>query len=327
MKVLLRIFIVITVLIAGLIVFVMASWDKNYDIELPDIKASTDSVVIARGEHLIFGPAHCATCHMPVDKFDEVEAGAKLPLQGGWELDIPPGIFRAPNLTPDESGIGKYSDGEIARALRHMVNPMGKAMFPFMPFQNISDEDLTSIISYLRSQKAVYNKLQRTELSFLGKALSALGAIVPEGPKTTPPASVSIDSTAEYGKYLARSVANCVGCHTERDLKTGEFIGEDFAGGLRLPPDPLSKGKSFITPNITPDNETGKMVSWNESVFITRFKAGRVIDGSPMPWGAFSNMDTLELKALYRFLQTISPVKNKIDKLEFAPGEEFPEEG
>jgi len=43
-----------------------------------------------------------------------------------------------------------------------------------------------------------------------------------------------------------------------------------------------------------------------------------------MLWGAFSQMDTLELKAIYRFLQTIKPVENKIDKLEFAPGEEFP---
>jgi mono/diheme cytochrome c family protein len=325
MKVLIRILIVIAILIAGLIMFVLASWDKSYDyVELPNISASSDSAMIARGKHLIYGPAHCATCHMPMDKFDAVEAGAEYPLMGGWELDIPPGIFRAPNLTPDETGIGKYSDGEIARALRHMVNPMGKAMFPFMPFQNISDRDLTSIISFLRSQKAVNNKLPRTELSFLGKALSAFGAIRPEGPTSSPPVSVSIDSTAEYGKYLARSVANCVGCHTERDLKTGEFIGVDFAGGLRLRPDPLSHGKSFITPNITPDKETGAMVTWNEDIFISRFKAGRIIKGSPMPWGAFSQMDTLELKAIYRFLQTIKPVENKIDKVEFAPGEEFP---
>jgi len=33
------------------------------------------------------------------------------------------------------------------------------------------------------------------------------------------------DSTAAYGKYLAESVANCRGCHTNRDMMTGAYIG------------------------------------------------------------------------------------------------------
>ncbi|MFM9944045.1 MAG: cytochrome C, partial [Bacteroidia bacterium] len=131
-KIILRILAGFAIIIFGLIVFVFAAWDKTYDAALPDFKASTDSAIIARGKYLAFGPAHCATCHVPMDKIEAVENGLQIPLSGGWELDIPPGTFRAPNLTPDmETGIGKISDGQIARALRHSVKSDGKIMFPF----------------------------------------------------------------------------------------------------------------------------------------------------------------------------------------------------
>ena len=88
-------------------------------------------------------------------------------------------------------------------------------------------------------------------------------------------------------------------------------------------PDAFSEGYSFITPNLTPDKETGIMANWDESTFINRMRAGRVHKGSPMPYGAFSRMDDLELKAIYRYLQSLDPVNNKIEKIVFAPGEKF----
>ena len=55
-----------------------------------------------------------------MDKLEAVDKGLEMPLSGGWELDIPPGTFRAPNLTPDmETGIGKLTDAEVARNLRY----------------------------------------------------------------------------------------------------------------------------------------------------------------------------------------------------------------
>jgi len=318
--------IVIVLLILGLVAFVQLTWDKKYDAPLPDITASTDSAVIARGKHLAFGPAHCGTCHVPVDKIMEVENGLVMPLMGGWSLTIPPGTVRAPNLTPDmETGIGKSSDGEIARVLRHSVKRDGRSLFPLMPFQDISDEDLTAIISFLRSQEPVKNEVKPTELSFMGKVVSALGLLKPVPPTGTPPKSVAIDSTIEYGKYLANSVANCVGCHTERDLKTGAFTGTPFAGGFLMPEDEYSMGYSFVTPNLTPDKLTGHIVEWDEKKFIERFRGGRVYPGTPMPWGSFGRMTDLELKAIYRYLQSLDPVANKVEKIVFAPGEEVPQ--
>lgn len=261
-----------------------------------------------------------------MDKYSEVENGLEIPLSGGWELDIPPGTYRAPNLTPDmETGIGKFSDGQLARALRHSVKHDGSILFRFMPFQEMSDDEVTALVSFLKSQPAVKNKIKNTEYKFLGKAILAFGGMKPAQPKSTPPKSVAIDTTIEYGSYIANTVANCVGCHTERDLKTREFTGKPLAGGFRMPPDPFSKGYSFITPNITPDAETGRIASWTEQMFVDGFRKGRMIEGSPMPWGAFSRMNEVELKAIFRYLNSAAGVKNKIEKIVFKPGEKFPE--
>jgi hypothetical protein len=178
--------------------------------------------------------------------------------------------------------------------------------------------------SFLRSQDAVEHELEKSKLTFMGKAIMAFGMLKPEGTKGTAPKSMTIDSTIEYGRYLANDIANCVGCHTERDLKTGAFVGEDFAGGMLFPPDAFSQGKSFMTPNLTPDPATGHMTNWSEETFINRFKSGKVIEGSPMPWGAFSRINELELKAIYRYIQSLDPIENKIEKIVFEKGEETP---
>lgn len=309
-------------LVLILIIFVNMKANPTFDAPLPELTAMQDSAVIARGQHLAFGPAHCASCHAPMDKFEEIEAGLVMPLQGGWELNIPPGSFRAPNLTPDmETGIGSFSDGQLARALRYSIRHDGTQLFPFMPFQNMSDADVISIISFLRSQPAVKNELKRTELSFLGKAISAFGLIQPEGPSGTPPKWVPEDSTATYGEYLANSVANCLGCHTDRDLKTGAFIGEPYAGGMLMESDPPIEGLSFMTPNLTMHQDHGIMAKWDEEMFKARFRTGRIHKGSPMPWGAFARMSDIELKALYRYFQSLEPLEGYVEKTVYRDGE------
>lgn len=306
---------VLGILILVLVIFVNIQGNRTYDAPFPDLVASQDSAIIAHGEYLAFGPAHCASCHAPREKFDEIESGLVMPLIGGWELNIPPGFFRAPNLTPDmETGIGSFTDGQLARALRYSVRHNGKALFPFMPFQNMSDADVVAIISFLRSQPPIRNDLKDTELSFLGKAISAFGLIDPEGPATTPPAWVQIDTSIAYGEYVANSVANCRGCHTMRDLKTGAYTGVPFAGGMSMGSDPMIEGLSFVSPNITPHLTDGVMAQWSETTFIKRFQAGRIYNGSPMPWGAYARMTEMDLKALYRYLQSLDPVPGKVMK-------------
>ncbi len=66
------------------------------------------------------------------------------------------------------------------------------------------------------------------------------------------------------------------------------------------------------------------MARWDETAFISRFRAGRTYSGSQMPWGSFSRMSDIELKAVYRYLKSLKPVKRKIEKVAYAPGEQVP---
>ena len=241
-------------------------------------------------------------------------------MTGGFGLEIPPGKFYGPNITPDkETGIGRYTDGQLYRMLRYNVRPDGRAAFDFMPFINMSDEDIYAMIAYLRSQKPVKNDMTDRELTFLGKMLLAVGAIKPRTPDKPILKRVEPDTTIEYGRYLAYAVANCMGCHTDRDLKTGEYISEPYSGGFAFGPDDLTQGWVYRAPNITPDEETGIMADWDEEMFIDRMRAGKAYDTSPMPWKAFERMTDEDLKALYRFLMSLEPVKNEIKETVIPP--------
>ena len=301
----------IALIILCFVAFVFLKWDKKYDAPYPELAATQDSTLIARGKYLVYGPAHCAGCHNTAERMLRVDQGEDLTLIGGAEFVFEPGVIRSRNLTPDmETGIGKLTDGEVARVMRNSIGADGRPIFPLMPFQNMSDEDVVAILSYLRSQEPVNHFVKPTEYSFMGKAVLALGLIKPEGPAGTPPKSIKIEPSEVYGKYLANSVANCVGCHSPRDLMSGEFIGPKFSGGLEFEEVP---GALFVTPNLTPDPETGIIANWSEEAFVERFKAGRVYEHSPMPWGSFARMSEVDLRAIFRYLKALEPVKNPIE--------------
>ena len=290
--------IIVLALIGGLAITVMARQNVKYEAPYPNIIASTDSAVIARGKHLVYSSAHCIDCHNKQNSDSLINLGQEVPLSGGVAFELPVGKIYTKNITPDkETGIGRYSDGEIARALRYGLHPNGTAVFDFMPFHNTCDEDLTAIISYLRAQKPVKNRVPDHELNAIGKAVNAF-MIKPVGPTGEVPKVVKPDTTAVYGKYLALSVAECSGCHTKRNL-AGEFTGASFAGGNEI--------DGFITPNLTPDS-SGKIFNWSKELFIERFRMGKLIPKSPMPWNSFKRMTDDELTAIYHFLRTLKPV-------------------
>lgn len=304
----------LVIVIICFVTAVYALHDKTFESPYPDFKASADSAVIARGKYLAFGPAHCGHCHAPLSAMTQVEKGEEVPLTGGFGFQLPFGTIYVPNITPHETGIGKLSDKEIARTLRCGVGSDGRAIFDFMPFYDLSDDDLTAIISFLRAQQPVENKVPENEINFIGKAVKAF-LIKPMGDMDAPK-SVAQDTTAEYGKYLAANVANCRGCHSMRDMMTGAFIGEDYAGGLKMEvmdeKGDIVKGKHYTTPNLTPDPETGRIASWTKEQFIARFRQGRTQPGSIMPWGPYSRMTDAELTALYNYLRTVKPVRNEV---------------
>jgi len=296
-------------LILIFVVLVFALQHKKFNAPYPAIHAVNDSAVIERGKYLVFGPAHCSGCHSPAANQAKINNGEILPLIGGFEFNLPIGKIYTPNITPDkETGIGNLADSVIARSLRYGVGRDGRALFDFMPFHNLSDEDLTAVISYIRSQPPVSNKIPATRMNFIGKAVKAF-LLKPVGPDGEVAKAVAADTTAVYGKYLANYISNCRGCHTNRSLMTGAYTGPDFAGGLKFE-SAIEKGAYCVTPNITPDKETGIMTTWTVDQFINRFRQKKVIAISEMPWDQFRNMKDDDLKAIYYYLKTLPPVKN-----------------
>ncbi|PKA03680.1 c-type cytochrome, partial [Leptospira ellisii] len=221
-------FLLIAVL--GIAISTVARQNLKYDAPYPEVSASRDPIVIERGKHLATGAAHCVDCHKNVVEVDSGVPIFQATLSGGQVFALPVGNFYAPNITPDpETGIGKLSDREIARSLRYGVRADGTVLLDFMPFHNTSDEDLTAIISFLRSLPPKTNPVRKHELNLIGNVLKAF-VVKPVGPKGEVLKSIVPAATAEYGEYLAGSVTNCNGCHTKRNM-IGEFIGEPYAGG------------------------------------------------------------------------------------------------
>ena len=294
-------------LILSAITVITASRQKlTFDAPYPDIAASKDTAVIARGKHLVYSIAHCADCHSTVNADSVLKTGNDVALSGGVVFDLPVGKIYSRNITSDkETGIGKYTDQEIARALYYGVHPDGTAIFDFMPFHNVSKEDMTAIISYLRSQKPVKNKVPDNDLNALGKVINAF-LVKPVGPNGDIPASVKPDTTASYGKYLVTNVGNCGGCHTQRSI-SGAYTGAFLAGGNPME----TKGYPSLTPpNLTTDSSS-RIFGWTLENFTARMRMGKLIPYSHMPWNTYKNMTDDELKAIYKFLKSVKPAKNK----------------
>ena len=310
-RILVGLVLVIVLLVAGVSLYVASRQRLTFDAPLPAVAASTDSAVVERGRYVVRDLASCTICHGDPQQLEQTRAGAEVPLSGGFEFPIPPGKFYPPNITPDgETGIGRLSDGQIARALRHGVGHDGRALLPFMEMQGLSDEDLTAVVSYLRSQPPVHNLVPAHQYNLLGRVVKATVLANPVGPKSTPPETSPSGATVENGRYLVESVANCWACHTQRNPNTGQLEGAHLGGGKMV--DDTNPKRTWGAPNITSDPATGRLGKITEDEFIARMRAGRAIPGSPMPWQGFQRLQEDDLRAIYRYLKSVAPVVNDI---------------
>ena len=123
---------------------------------------------LARGEYLVLHVSDCLGCHSDFtpNQFDlPPKPGTEG--QGGYpfdqKLDVP-GVVQAQNITPDpETGIGRWTDGEVIRAIREGVDKDGQALFPQMPYpylRSMSDEDVRSVVAYVRTLKPIRHPIQ-----------------------------------------------------------------------------------------------------------------------------------------------------------------------
>lgn len=311
-RVLLSVVVVLLVALAAGAVFVAARQNLRFEAPYPEIAASTDSAVVARGEYLMSAVTDCASCHGDPAQKDAIVAGEHVPLVGGHTWDIPPGRFRARNITPDSAtGIGAIPDRALARALRYGVGHDGRALLPFMELQGLSDEDLTAIVSYLRRQEPVRHEVPDHEFSLLGKVVRATLLSQPTGPASPPPAVSPRGATVENGRYLAESVSLCWACHTERDMVSGRLVGPRYGGAPEFH-DANNPARVWAPPNLTKDPQTGVLGRMSEDEFVARFRAGRLLEGSPMPWPHYARMSEDDLRAIYRYLESLPPVTRDV---------------
>src|SRR5262245_43946951 len=115
---------------------------------------------LRRGEYLVRAGG-CSSCH-------PAPGGAAF--AGGRALANPFGAFYSPNITPDrETGIGRWTDADLVRALRKGVSPSGENYFPVFPypsFTGMSVEDAAAIRAYLFSLAPVRAPNRAHEVSF-----------------------------------------------------------------------------------------------------------------------------------------------------------------
>lgn len=309
-RILLSVVVLLVVLVAGAAAYVASRQNLKFEAPYPDIAASQDSAVVARGDYLMNALADCSACHGDPEAGAALAAGEHVPMSGGYVFDIPPGKFHVRNITPDSAtGIGALSDAAIARALRHGVGHDGRALLPFMEMQGLSDEDLTAVVSYLRRQEPVHHLVPAHEYSLLGKVVKATALANPVGPAQEPPRVSPRGATVENGRYLSEAVSLCWACHTQRDMATGKLVGPRYGGAKAFE---VAHGKRWSPPNITKDPATGRLAKWTEDEFVARFRQGRLLEGSPMPWQNYSRMSDEDLRAIYRFLETVPPAVNDV---------------
>jgi len=312
---------IVVVLVAVGSVYVWRRWDAVWNIPLPDVHASSDPAVIARGEYLAMGPSHCIYCHAEseAEAVRALETGERVPLRGGQRFaDATLGELYAKNLTPDtETGIGRYSDGQIARMLRYAVKPDGRSTLQsLMPYGDMSDEDLTAIISFLRTQPPVRNVIPPVRLTTIGKVVKSFApAFQPRRVEGVRAASPPQAPTRERGEYLVRAVGNCGGCHTPYNPLTFAPTGPALSGGNDVAPARLpgvDRTLWFKPPNLTPAEGSAFSKFPDRATFVARVqRGGRHYPGSPMPWESMSRLTTEDAGAIYEYLRTLTPVPGR----------------
>lgn len=262
------------------------------------LAATPNAAVLERGKYLMEGVVACGNCHMA-----RGDKGQPLPekgLSGGMLWDETHFKAIAANITPDrETGIGKWTDAQLARAIREGVRPDKSLIGPPMPvafYRYLSDDDLAAIIAYLRAQPAV--KIVQPKSKYNMPLPANYGPPV-KGVKA-PPASNQL----AYGEYLA-NIAHCMDCHSPRDEKGVLHLENRGAGGQ------IIKGPwgESISRNLTP-HPTG-LKDFTDAQIIKSVRTGVDRSGQPykppMAYDYYKTISDADMAALIAYLRSLKP--------------------
>ncbi len=253
---------------------------------------------LERGTYLMQGIVACGNCHLA-----RGAQGQPLPAQGlsgGMLFDEPPFKARASNITPDlETGIGKWTDAQLIKAIREGLRPDGRLIGPPMPiefYRHMSDSDVAAIVAYLRAQPPVRNAVAQSVYNMplppaYGPPLKSVQA---------PPAGDKLKT----GEYLA-TIGHCMECHTPRSAD-GQLQRALLGAGGGLFPGPW--GESMAR-NLTP-HATG-LKSWSDAQIIKAIRDGVDRDGKayrpPMGFAFYKNISDADMALLVGYLRSLKP--------------------
>ncbi|WP_207456900.1 c-type cytochrome [Azospirillum sp. SYSU D00513] len=255
-----------------------------------------------RGGYLVNGIVGCGNCHTLPPGPDGGAPGPEL--AGGPPMAEVMFTAHAPNLTPDpETGLGRWTDEQIIRAIREGKRPDGSTIGPPMPFQfyaGLSDRDARDIVAYLRGLTPVRNETPASSYKF---------PLPPAwGPPVTSVAEVPRTDKVAYGAYMAHALGHCMECHSPllptglRDLSRMGVGGQQFAGPWGV----------TVARNITQDKEQG-IGAWTDGEIKAAITQGVRPDGSrlgpPMAFHYYRNIAAEDLDALVAYLRTVPPLR------------------
>ncbi len=269
-----------------------------------------------RGEYLVTAVLACGDCHTTPQANGLPSFDPKDFLGGGREFDVQLGAvtqkFFAPNLTSDPTtGIGKWTDAQIKNAISHGIDNQGNALFPIMPyivFGTLNDDDLTSIVKFLRTLPPKVNAIPQDTFSIATPAPVIADSQIPQ---TTLPSTDPNYATAQAGRYLA--VPACMHCHTPSTMDPSSPLdtARAFAGGQLFPLGPITT----VSANLTPD--TTGLAGWSTSDIMSTVQFdqerghGRMLC-APMPGGPNRDGDMTpeDLTAIATYLTSIAPMRH-----------------
>jgi len=254
---------------------------------------------LERGKYLMDSIVACGNCHV-----QRGEKGRPLPekgLSGGMLFDEEPFKAYAPNITPDrETGIGKWTDAQLAKAIREGIRPDGSVIGPPMPmmfYRGLADDDLRAIVAYLRAQPPVKNAVPKSQYRI---------KLPPSyGPEVKSVRAPSRQDQVKYGEYLAGPLGHCMDCHTPwvkgvPDMSKAGAGGNPFRGPWGV----------AVARNLTP-HETG-LKDWTDAEIERAVRHGVRKDGTPlkppMAYDWYRNISDADMRALIAYLRSLRPL-------------------
>jgi mono/diheme cytochrome c family protein len=186
-----------------------------------------EAALIDKGRYLA-AAGDCVSCHT---------RPSGEPFAGGLPLKTPFGTIYSANITSDkETGIGGWSEEQLARAMREGIDDEGHHLYPAFPYTaytNVTDDDIHAIYAYLKSLTPVSYTPPKNELSFPFNQRGLL-AIWDALYLKKAPYKPDTAQSAEWnrGAYLVEGLGHCGACHTPRNQLGGERTSLALTGGV-----------------------------------------------------------------------------------------------